>query len=130
MNNEVRDGFGRLIGFRCWQCDEIKTKMWGEICNACRAQTECPQCKSKRIKKSADGWSMDDGTVFPRQPSPMTLTHETARELVEAGKQAADALASCYQVCDYPANGKTVQDMALALIRAAIERAEKEMGGK
>ena len=40
MNNEVRDGFGRLIGFRCWQCDEIKTKMWGEICNSCRAQNE------------------------------------------------------------------------------------------
>jgi hypothetical protein len=36
MNNEVRDGRGRLIGFRCWTCQKIAPAMWGETCNQCR----------------------------------------------------------------------------------------------
>jgi len=40
MNNEVRDGRGRIVGFRCYECDKVKSKMWGEICNECRAKQE------------------------------------------------------------------------------------------
>lgn len=36
MNNEVRDGRGRLIGFRCWTCQKVAPSMWGETCNECR----------------------------------------------------------------------------------------------
>lgn len=35
INNQVNGG-----GFRCSQCDEIKTKMWGTICNQCRTENE------------------------------------------------------------------------------------------
>lgn len=34
----IRDWQGKIIGFRCSICDEIKTKMWGNICNLCRAK--------------------------------------------------------------------------------------------
>lgn len=36
MNNEVRNGWGRLVGFRCFECGGIFEKMWGEVCNGCR----------------------------------------------------------------------------------------------
>ena len=36
MNNEVRDGFGNVIGYRCSICYGIFPKMWGTICNRCR----------------------------------------------------------------------------------------------
>jgi len=40
INNDVKNWQGQVIGFRCSVCDEIKTKMWGTICNACRKQQE------------------------------------------------------------------------------------------
>ena len=40
MNNDVRDGWGELIGFRCFRCEEVRSKMWGTICNQCRADDE------------------------------------------------------------------------------------------
>jgi hypothetical protein len=39
MSNEVRDYRGsgsRVIGYRCFECQQIKPAMWGEICNECR----------------------------------------------------------------------------------------------
>lgn len=36
MNNAVYDGYGRLIGYRCYECQQIKPAMWGEVCNECR----------------------------------------------------------------------------------------------
>lgn len=38
IENSVRDASGKVIGFRCDTCDKIKTKMWGTICNLCRAK--------------------------------------------------------------------------------------------
>lgn len=35
-NNEVKDADGKVIGFRCSRCDQVKTVMWEEICNECR----------------------------------------------------------------------------------------------
>jgi hypothetical protein len=35
FNNSVKNWEGQVIGFRCIVCDEIKSKMWGNICNAC-----------------------------------------------------------------------------------------------
>ena len=32
----VYDGNNQIIGFRCSICDEVKSKMWGDICNLCR----------------------------------------------------------------------------------------------
>jgi hypothetical protein len=36
MNNEVRAGRGVLVGYRCQECDQVKSAMWGEVCNECR----------------------------------------------------------------------------------------------
>lgn len=35
-------------------------------------------------------------------------------KLVEALRYCVEALEGCYDVCDYPCNGKTVQDQAIA----------------
>lgn len=60
------------------------------------------------------------------------LTEETApvtqNELLEAAKMAREALASCYNVIEYPANGKTSQDRAIALLDLAIRNAEQAQG--
>ena len=38
---------------------------------------------------------------------------QAIEELTAALKRCHDALSSCYQVCDYPANGNTEQDHAM-----------------
>lgn len=38
MNNSVKDGWGNIVGFRCWRCNGVFSSMWGEICNGCRHQ--------------------------------------------------------------------------------------------
>lgn len=47
-----------------------------------------------------------------------------APDMIEALREAEEALRSCYQVADYPANGKSTQDMALRTVRDAIAKAE------
>lgn len=36
LNNAIYDSSGRETGFVCRECDEVKSKMWGNICNQCR----------------------------------------------------------------------------------------------
>lgn len=36
LNNDVYDGRGNLLGFRCFTCYEVFPSMWGETCNRCR----------------------------------------------------------------------------------------------
>lgn len=36
MNNSVKDGYGNVIGFRCYRCGNVFQSMWGETCNRCR----------------------------------------------------------------------------------------------
>ena len=40
LNNEITDGFGHVVGFRCSRCDIVKSKMRGNICNSCRTTDE------------------------------------------------------------------------------------------
>ena len=40
MNNEVKNSDGQVIGFRCNICDQVKTKMWGTVCNECARKNE------------------------------------------------------------------------------------------
>lgn len=37
-------------GFLCRQCDEVKSVMWGNVCNACRAQN----AHNERLAKAAE----------------------------------------------------------------------------
>lgn len=53
MNNEVRDTHGNVTGFRCRQCDLVKTKMWGEVCNACHAQNDSAKAHDMRAANLA-----------------------------------------------------------------------------
>ena len=46
-------------------------------------------------------------------------------EMLNALRSAEDALQSCYNVADYPANGRTFQDEALRKVRSAIAKAEE-----
>lgn len=43
-------------------------------------------------------------------------------ELGETLESAEEALRTCYQVCDYPANGQSDQDFALAKVRIALAK--------
>lgn len=49
-----------------------------------------------------------------------------APEMLEALRSAEEGLRSCYQVCDYPANGRSSQDHALREVRDAIAKATGE----
>lgn len=40
MNNDVRSFNGKVIGFRCFRCGEVKDRMWGTTCNACRSKAD------------------------------------------------------------------------------------------
>ena len=40
MNNSVKNGWGEIIGFRCWTCGGVFQSMWGETCNKCRKDSE------------------------------------------------------------------------------------------
>ena len=39
INNSVYEG-NDLVGYRCNQCGEVFSKMWGETCNSCRREEE------------------------------------------------------------------------------------------
>lgn len=51
MNNSVKDGYGNVIGFRCWRCGDVFQSMWGETCNRCRHQDMENQKLRDEIKK-------------------------------------------------------------------------------
>lgn len=36
FNNAVQNGWGKTVGFRCFECGGIFESMWGETCNGCR----------------------------------------------------------------------------------------------
>jgi DNA-directed RNA polymerase subunit N (RpoN/RPB10) len=40
MNNSIKNGYGEIVGFRCWTCGDVFQSMWGETCNRCRKQEE------------------------------------------------------------------------------------------
>ena len=40
MNNNVKNYRGKVVGFRCFQCDEVKDRMWGTTCNSCRNKSD------------------------------------------------------------------------------------------
>lgn len=40
MNNSVKNGYGEVVGFRCWTCGDVFQSMWGETCNRCRKQSD------------------------------------------------------------------------------------------
>ena len=40
MNNSVRNKWGEIIGFRCYQCGKVFQQMWNTTCNNCRKKNE------------------------------------------------------------------------------------------
>lgn len=40
MNNDVYDGRGKLVGFRCSTCGDVFPSMWDVTCNRCRLEEE------------------------------------------------------------------------------------------
>ena len=57
----------------------------------------------------------------------LTPAREHADELVEALREAKYALGLCYDVCDYPANGETKQDDAIASIDLVLSRIKEAL---
>jgi hypothetical protein len=39
MNNSIKVN-GKVVGYRCYQCNDIVQSMWGTTCNSCRSQNE------------------------------------------------------------------------------------------
>ena len=52
FNNSVKDEWGELVGFRCFECGGIFQSMWGEICNGCREKERRHQEMLAAIKSS------------------------------------------------------------------------------
>lgn len=50
------------------------------------------------------------------------------RKLAKALEKCVDALSRCYDVCDWPADGRTVQDEAIRAARAALD--QDKVGGE
>lgn len=48
------------------------------------------------------------------------MTPEQLREIYDTLNEAEDALALSYQVCDWPANGSSMQDHALKRVRLTL----------
>lgn len=72
FDNTVRDGRGRIVGFRCWQCDEVKTRMWGTICNRCRFADEL----ARSIRAIAEGWPSPSARKDERAKKPMNQRYD------------------------------------------------------
>jgi hypothetical protein len=62
-----------------------------------------------------------DGATFSDDVA-KALVAERA-DMLATLREAEEALACCYQVTDYPADGHSSQDVALASVRAAIAKA-------
>lgn len=55
MNNDIRNGWGGLIGFKCHRCCGVFSYMWGTICNKCRNDEEKYQEILKAITAQKEG---------------------------------------------------------------------------
>lgn len=51
MNNSVKNGWGDVVGFRCWTCGEVFQSMWGETCNKCRQEKDDSKKLREEIQK-------------------------------------------------------------------------------
>lgn len=61
-----------------------------------------------------------DGCMVGVSRQALDETLELMGKMHAALVEAKDGLASCYQVCDYPANGRSSQDYALRSVEAVI----------
>lgn len=52
MNNAVKNGYGEIVGFRCWRCGGVFQSMWGETCNGCRHQDKENAKLRAEVKKA------------------------------------------------------------------------------
>lgn len=61
--------------------------------------------------------------------SEITAVSDEVYHLLEDCKaileMAEEGLRTCYQVCDYPANGNSTQDHALSAVRTTLAKLEK-----
>lgn len=87
-------------------------------------------CLLRFGRKNSGSWDdHDDPEKFCPDEDDARLI-AAAPELLEALTRAADALQWCYQVADFPADGSTKQDRALAAARAAIAKVTGAEGGR
>ena len=53
--NTIYGQDGKVIGFRCYTCGEVKDRMWGTKCNKCRndeRENEALRNEIKRLRKT------------------------------------------------------------------------------
>jgi hypothetical protein len=62
MNNAVRSAEGRLIGFRCFQCNRVVQQMWDTTCNRCREENR----KHKELIEAIKSRPLSDPTVIEK----------------------------------------------------------------
>lgn len=53
---------------RCKKCEAEWNAAFGIVgmTQIAAPPNECPRCGSKDMEKIADGWKMDDGSIFPK----------------------------------------------------------------
>lgn len=60
FNNTVRDAYGEIAGFRCWECGHIFQSMWGDTCNGCREKERRHRELVEAVKGSAQSENRDE----------------------------------------------------------------------
>jgi hypothetical protein len=53
---------------------------------------------------------------------PCSPVQDVAPDIIDALRSAEEGLRTCYQVCDYPANGRSQQDYSLAQVSSVLQR--------
>lgn len=51
MNNSVKNGYGEIVGYRCWTCGNVFQSMWGETCNRCRKEEKQHEEMKSEIRR-------------------------------------------------------------------------------
>lgn len=58
MNNSVKNGYGEIVGFRCWTCGGVFQSMWGTTCNMCRERKDGLEAQLTEMRKANETLSM------------------------------------------------------------------------
>ncbi len=71
-------------------------------------------------RDSQDSMPMVLASDYDAVVAELTTLRRQLREAGEALEQAERGLATCYQVCEWPADGQSTQDDALRAVRATL----------
>lgn len=89
MSNAVKDGHGNVIGWRCFECSEVVTQMWGNLCNECRAKERRHQ-QTLAATSAVAGQAYTELLMAVERKFPGESRHQTALRYIREAEQRAN----------------------------------------